>query len=139
MPVLLKSGLSASREEAVEEMKDCRGDEGLSIDGAKTLFMYFFKPLLTATLSYIHSSRLGEKKATPSESSWNSIDFGFIVYICWGKILNLQPLAGHRPLDPRWKEPWFPGSPLKGTQVPRNRVFRVRSQDHPFPREMENF
>ncbi|KAF3546866.1 hypothetical protein DY000_02007993 [Brassica cretica] len=32
MPVLLKSGQSAWQEEAVEEMKDCRGDEGLSID-----------------------------------------------------------------------------------------------------------
>ncbi|KAF3589847.1 hypothetical protein F2Q69_00029531 [Brassica cretica] len=32
MPILLTSGQSASREETVEEMKDCRGDEGLSID-----------------------------------------------------------------------------------------------------------
>ncbi|KAF3564912.1 hypothetical protein DY000_02015619 [Brassica cretica] len=64
MPVLLKSGQSASREEAVEEMKDCRST--------------VLKP-----------------------------------YLC---IEFLQPLAGHRPMDLRWKEPWFPGSPLKGTQ-----------------------
>ncbi|KAF3558724.1 hypothetical protein F2Q69_00013412 [Brassica cretica] len=30
-----------------------------------------------------------------------------------------RPQAGHRPLDPRWKEPRFPGSPLEGTLVPR--------------------
>ncbi|KAF2575290.1 hypothetical protein F2Q70_00003723 [Brassica cretica] len=68
MPVLLKSGQSASREEAVEEMKDCRST--------------VLKP-----------------------------------YLC---IEFLQPLAGHRPLNPRWKEPWFPGSPLKGTQEGSN-------------------
>ncbi|KAF3604456.1 hypothetical protein F2Q69_00034957 [Brassica cretica] len=37
--------------------------------------------------------------------------------------------AGHRPLDPHWKELRFPGSPLEGTPVPRYGVFRVRSQD----------
>ncbi|KAF2568537.1 hypothetical protein F2Q68_00025240 [Brassica cretica] len=46
MPVLLKSGQSASREEAVEEMKDCRS---------------------------MKQNWLGEKRGTPSMSSWNSI------------------------------------------------------------------
>ncbi|KAF3564759.1 hypothetical protein DY000_02014919 [Brassica cretica] len=43
------------------------------------------------------------------------------------QVLNSsRPQAGHRPLDPRWKEPQFPGSPLEGTPVPRCGVFRVR-------------
>ncbi|KAF2532537.1 hypothetical protein F2Q70_00030238 [Brassica cretica] len=79
MHVLLKSGQFASREEAVEEMMDCRSmkehwcrstvmpEYGLSI------VYVFSKPLLTAKLYFIPSSRLGEKGRTPLESSWNSI------------------------------------------------------------------
>ena len=44
-----------------------------------------------------------------------------------------RPQAGHRPLDPHWKEPRFRGSPLEGTPVARYEVFRVRSQDRPLP------
>ncbi|KAF2602570.1 hypothetical protein F2Q70_00026448 [Brassica cretica] len=55
MLVLLKSGQSASREEAVEEMKDCRSMK-----------------------QHRRRSTLGEKGGTPPESSWNSIGFGFI-------------------------------------------------------------
>ena len=112
MPILLKSGQSASREKAVEEIKDCRStvhpyhrstvmpEYGPSIFydllkprsnhklleypwTTKNPIYVFSKPLLTATLSFIHSSRLGEKGGTPSESrssSWNSFGF-FIAFI----------------------------------------------------------
>ncbi|KAF3506399.1 hypothetical protein F2Q69_00005350 [Brassica cretica] len=75
------------------------------------------------------------------------------------QVLNSsRPQAGHRPLDPRWKEPRFPGSPLEGTPVPRvparrnpgsslegtpvprYEVLRVRSPEPPpSPGKMENF
>ncbi|KAF3539850.1 hypothetical protein F2Q69_00023174 [Brassica cretica] len=42
---------------------------------------------------------------------------------------KVKLVRGHRPLDPRYKEPWFLGSPLEGTPVPRYGVFRVWSQD----------
>ncbi|KAF3574927.1 hypothetical protein F2Q69_00058834 [Brassica cretica] len=48
MSVLLKSGQSASREKDAEEMKDCQS---------------------------MKQHWLGEKGETPSESSWNSLDF----------------------------------------------------------------
>ncbi|KAF3592049.1 hypothetical protein DY000_02021237 [Brassica cretica] len=48
-----------------------------------------------------------------------------------GSIEFLRPHAGHRPLDPRWKEPRFSGSQLEGTPVPCCGVFWVRSQDRP--------
>ncbi|KAG5384266.1 hypothetical protein IGI04_035736 [Brassica rapa subsp. trilocularis] len=89
MPVLLKSGQSASREEVVEEMKDCRSTMHPCHRSTprsytklpkypwttKNHIYVIYKPLLTATLSklsLIHSSRLGEKGRTPSDSSWNS-------------------------------------------------------------------
>ncbi|KAH0867438.1 hypothetical protein HID58_074460, partial [Brassica napus] len=45
----------------------------------------------------------------------------FLVFVVGEKysgIEFLRPQAGHRPLDPRWKEPRFPGSQLEGTPVP---------------------
>ncbi|KAF3560353.1 hypothetical protein F2Q69_00013586 [Brassica cretica] len=43
-------------------------------------------------------------------------------------------------MDPRWKEPRFPGSPVEGTSVPRYEVLRVWSPGPPLPPgEMENF
>ncbi|KAF3571987.1 hypothetical protein F2Q69_00058397 [Brassica cretica] len=45
-------------------------------------------------------------------------------------VLNSSgPQAGHRPLDPRWKEPRFPVMEFSG---PGPRIV-------PFLREMENF
>ena len=47
-----------------------------------TLFMYIYKPLLRLRfiLFIVLSFRVGEKGGTPSESSWNFIGFGFIIY-----------------------------------------------------------
>ncbi|KAF3500806.1 hypothetical protein F2Q69_00042517 [Brassica cretica] len=51
---------------------------------------------------------------------------------CIDFVLNSsRPQEGHRPLDLRWKESRFPGSPLEGTPVPHCGVFRVRSHDRP--------
>ncbi|KAF3580879.1 hypothetical protein DY000_02035894 [Brassica cretica] len=47
----------------------CRGDEGLSIEGA---------PLVLIDGDARMWAKLGEKGGTPSESSWNS--FGFYIY-----------------------------------------------------------
>ncbi|KAF3505857.1 hypothetical protein F2Q69_00006029 [Brassica cretica] len=47
--------------------------------------------------------------------------------------------ARHRPLDPRWKEPRFPGSPLEGTRFPVMEFSGPGPRIAPFLREMENF
>ena len=106
MTVLLKSGLSASRDEAAEEMKECRSttqpcclltvilQDGLSLFHGlfmprsyhklleypwttQNLIYVFSKLFLTATFSFIHCSMLGEKKWTHSESSWYPFCFLF--------------------------------------------------------------
>ena len=97
MFVLLKSGTSASQEEAVEDVKKCRSttrpwclstlmpEDGPSLfhdrigprshlvlsESLSTTLNHiyvFSKPLLTATLYFFILIRLGEKRGTPSES-----------------------------------------------------------------------
>ncbi|KAF2593133.1 hypothetical protein F2Q70_00043291 [Brassica cretica] len=88
MHVLLKSGQSASREEAVKEMKDCRStvhpwcrstvtpEYGPTIvDGYAIYAILVFYSIV---LSYERREELlRSPPGTPSESSWNS--FGFII------------------------------------------------------------
>ena len=47
----------------------------------------FSKPLLTATLSFIHSFRLGGKRETLSESSWNSCGFMIDFYSFYSSMI----------------------------------------------------
>ena len=108
MPVLLKSGQSASQEEAVEEMKDCRSitqhwcrstvmpEYGLSIfyDRLKPRSNHklpeypwttrnpiyvISKPLLTATLSIIHYSCFRVGEKINSPSEIDSNSIGFTI------------------------------------------------------------
>ncbi|KAF3562116.1 hypothetical protein DY000_02014300 [Brassica cretica] len=53
--------------------------------------------------------------------------------------VQVAPDPGHWRLDPRWKEPRFPGSPLEGTLVPAMEFFGPGPRIVPFLREMENF
>lgn len=103
IPILLKSGLSNSREEAVEDVNKCRSKlipwccQKLMSEVTTyyhnaharlyTQFLQFSKPLLTATLSTLYSIlsfSSGENINSTSEIDWNSLRFIidlFIYYI----------------------------------------------------------
>ncbi|KAF3605668.1 hypothetical protein DY000_02048638 [Brassica cretica] len=70
MPVLLKSGQSASQEEAVEEMKDCRSTKHPC--HRSTVMPEYGLNIFYDRLKPRSHTKLGEKGGTPSESSWNS-------------------------------------------------------------------
>ncbi|KAF2589765.1 hypothetical protein F2Q70_00038561 [Brassica cretica] len=72
MPVLLKSGQSASQEEAVEEMKDCRSTKHPC--HRSTVMPEYGLNIFYDRLKPRSHTKLGEKGGTPSESSWNSFD-----------------------------------------------------------------
>ncbi|KAF2561541.1 hypothetical protein F2Q70_00015462 [Brassica cretica] len=72
MPVLLKGGQCASREEAVEEMKDCRSTVHLC--HRSTVMPEY-------GLSIFYDRLVGENIGTPSESFWNF--FGVILELHW--------------------------------------------------------
>ncbi|KAF2566043.1 hypothetical protein F2Q68_00026719 [Brassica cretica] len=72
MPGLLKCGQSASREEAVEEMKDCRSTKHPC--HRSTVIPEYGLSIFYDRLKPRSHTKLGEKGGTPSKFSWNSFD-----------------------------------------------------------------